>query len=193
MLETILNYVEHNQPIATITTGAMAICAVIISQIWLDFRQKRDHQHSYELKAKETALKKKEELIETISEQIKLISDIEDIFDSWSQNFNRHYSKTNINKALREADMRINKVHLLVEMYFPDFLKYIENIQAESQKFHELSADFAMAGAFGKEEFHKLDHIEIVEACNSYAVSYMQFSSLLVSRKESENPIIRKI
>jgi hypothetical protein len=187
-----ISYLEHNQPIATVVTGLFAICAVILSQFWFDIRQRKYYQHVYELKAKEAVLKKKEKLIEVISKQIKSISHVEGMFDSWQQDFVKNYSNSSINSLLLEIDTRVNKIQLLVELYFPDFLPYIAKIH-DAESFRSLCADFAMAGRFGEKEFQELDQIEMVEICNSYAVLYMQLSFLLISRKENANPIINKI
>ena len=185
-------YLENHQPIATILTGVFAIIAVIVSQIWLDYRQRKDHRHAYELKENELLLTKKEDLMGAISQQILSISQVENIFDSWWRDFDKNYPHFQINPVLREIDTRLSKVHFLVKQFFPSFIGSIDKITDDSQRFHELCADFAMGASFGKEDFFKLDHIEIVEACNSYAVAYMQLSAFLVDRKEKGNLFSKK-
>ena len=192
MLTSIISYLENHQPIATVLTGALAVIAVVGSQIWFDYRQRKEHRHSYEIKANERLLSKKEDLVEIISMQIKSISEVEDVYESWQEDFKANYSHFRINALLREVDTRLSKIHLLVKEYFPSFIRYIDKITGEAQGYHELCADFAMAGRFGEEDFYNLNHIEIVEACNSYAVAYMQLSALLVDRKETQNPFSKK-
>lgn len=187
----LIAYIENHQPIATILTGLFAVIAVVASQIWLDARQRRDHRHSYEIKANELLLEKKEKLIELISEQIRSISEVGDIFYSWQEDFAKNYSHFRINAVLREIDTKLDKIHLLVKEYFPSFIHYVDKVEVESQPFHETCADFSMAAKFGETDFLNLDFIEIVEICNSYAVAYMQVSRLLVDRKESKNPFSR--
>lgn len=179
-----ITYLEDHQSIATILTGIFAIIAVVVSQIWLDYRQRKDHRHAYDLKENEILLSKKEELIAAIAQQIRSISQVEDIFESWSNDFDKNYSHFQINSILREVDSGLSTIHFFVKQYFPNYIGLIDKITDEAQGYHELCADFAMAGRFGKKDFLKRDHIEIVEACNSYAVAYMQLSALLVERKE---------
>ncbi len=192
MLTSIISYLESHQPIATVLTGVLAVLAVVGSQIWFDYRQRKEHRHSYEMKANERLLSKKEDLIETISMQIQSISEVEGVYDLWHEDFKANYSYSRINALLREVDTRLSKIHLLVKEYFPSFIRYIDKITVEAQGFHELCADFAMAGRFGQDDFYNLNHIEIVDACNSYAVAYMQLSALLVERKETQNPFLKK-
>ncbi|MFA6095192.1 MAG: hypothetical protein WC757_04930 [Candidatus Paceibacterota bacterium] len=188
-----MTYLEGNQPIATLLTGVLAIAAVIISQVWFDFRQRAEHQHGYNLKAKEIALKKKEETVELLGEQVRAISLVEDIFDSWWRDFQKNYSHFKINNLLREIDTRSQKIQLMVDLYFAGFESAIEKIVEVDEVFLETCADFAMAGSFGEEDFTKLDHMEIVEICNAYAVQYLHLTHLLIARKETGNPIINKL
>lgn len=185
-------YVENHQAIATVLTGVFAVLAVVISQIWLDFRQRRDHRHSYEIKVNERILAKKEDLIDTISLQIHSISEVEAVYESWHDDFKANYLHFRINALLREIDQRLNKVKFLVKQYFPRFVDYVDKVAVEAEDFHVLCADFAMAGKFGQEDFYKLNHIEIVEACNSYAVAYMQLSALLVDQSVIQNPLSKR-
>ena len=183
-MDTFITYLEGNQPIATILTGIFAVIAVIISQVWLDSRQRRDHQHTSGLKEREMLLTRKEQLIDSIGAQIKDISQVEVIFESWLDNFEENYSNSKISALLREIDINLDKIHLLVVQYFPGHINLVNNIINESQGFLEITADFSMTGRFGKDDLLKLNHIEIIEICNAYAVSYMQLSKLLVERKE---------
>lgn len=180
MFKELFTYLEANQPIATLSTGVLAIFAVILSQLWLDWRQKRDHKHEIALKDKELNLNKKEELIETISIQVLDITRVEDVFDSWFDNFSKNYTASEMSQLLMIIDNRVNKIHVLIKLYFPNYIPYINKIMDEAQGFHELCADFSMAAKFGSENFHKLEMIEIVEKCNEYAVTYMQLSSHVI-------------
>lgn len=180
MITEIFKYIESHQPVATLLTGVLAIFAVILSQMWLDRRQRRDHEHEKNLKSREINLKKKEELIECINEQVKDITKVEDLFDSWCEDFQENYSASEMSQLLRDIDNRVNKIHILIQLYFGEYLKYIEKITGQAQGFLELCADHSMAARYGAYEFSQLDQIEIVEKCNEYAVAYMQLSSHLI-------------
>ncbi|WP_235039524.1 hypothetical protein [Vreelandella profundi] len=180
MFKELFTYLEANQSIATLSTGILAIFAVILSQLWLDWRQKMAHKHEVALKDKELRLKKKEELIEAINIQVLDIARVEDVFDSWFNNFSKNYTASEMSQLLMSIDSRVNKVHILIQLYFPDYIPYINKIMGEAQEFFELCADFSMAAKFGSEDFHKLEMIEIVEKCNEYAVAYMQLSSHVI-------------
>ena len=180
MIVEFIKYIESNQPIATLITGALAIFAVVLRQLWLDLRQRREHRHEDALKGQEISLNKKEELIESINSQIRSIMGVEDTFESWQTNFKGNYPNSNINRQLVDIDNRVNKIHVIIQLYFVEYLPYIEKITANAQSFHELCADFSMAGKSGERDFLSLEHVEIVEKCNEYAVGYMQLSSHLI-------------
>ncbi len=180
MITNIISYLEVNQPIATLLTGILAIGAVIISQIWLDYRQKRDHKHEIELKNIEVRLRKKEELIDSINIQVKDITKVEDIFDLWQSDFRANYIPAHMSQTLTDIDNRVNKIQVIIELYFEDYKPYINKIIHEAQTFHETCADHSMGARFGEEDFYELNFMEITEQCNSYAVSYMHLSSHLI-------------
>ncbi|NMP81144.1 hypothetical protein HHE92_15250 [Pseudoalteromonas arctica] len=180
MFKELFTYLETNQPIATLITGVLAIFAVILSQLWLDWRQTRAHKHEVSLKDKELDLKKKEELIETINIQVLDIARVEDVFDSWFNNFSKNYTASEMSQLLMSINIRLDKIHILIQLYFPCYIPYINKIMGEAQGFLELCADFSMAAKFGSEGFHKLEMIEIIEKCNEYAVAYMHLSSHVI-------------
>ncbi|MEL0660645.1 hypothetical protein V6255_16035 [Psychromonas arctica] len=180
MFKELFTYLETNQPIATLSAGVLAIFAVILSQLWLDWRQKRAHKHEIAVKDKELNLKKKEELIETINIQVLDIARVEDVFDSWFNNFSKNYTASEMSQLLMSINNRVNKIHILIQLYFPDYIPYINKIMGEAQGFLELCTDFSMAAKFGSEDFHKLEMIEIFEKCNEYAVAYMHLSSNVI-------------
>ncbi|MGP1833503.1 hypothetical protein ACTTBA_10530 [Shewanella frigidimarina] len=180
MINELISYLELNQPIATILTGVLAIIAVILSQIWLDLRQKRDHTHQIELQNIEIILKKKEELIDNINYQIKDISKVEDIFDSWSSDFLTNYKPNEMSQVLRDIDNRVNKIHIIIQLYLEDYIPYINKISNEASDFLETCADHSMAARFGEKDFQKLNQIDIAEQCNSYTVSYMHLSAHII-------------
>lgn len=182
MIHEIFKYIESHQPIATLATGVLAIIAVILSQLWLDRRQRKDHAHEISLKEKEVRLNKKEELVECINEQIKDITRVEGLFDSWCKDFQNSYSASEMSQLLRDIDNRINKIHIIIQLYFEDYLKYIDKIIGQAQGFHELCADHSMAARNSDFEFSQMDQMEIVERCNEYAVAYMHLSSRLINK-----------
>ncbi|MCL1127487.1 hypothetical protein [Shewanella surugensis] len=183
MINDIILYLESNQPIATIVTGMLAIFAVLVSQISLYFLQKSDHNHQIGLKNIEITLKKKEELIDHINIQIKDITKVEDIFDLWESNFEANYMPSQMSQVLRDIDNRVNKIHIIIQLYFEEYIPYINKIRREAQEFHEICAAHFMAAKFGSEDYYKTDPMNIVEICNSYAVSYMHLSSHFIEPK----------
>jgi hypothetical protein len=181
LIKELFTYLEANQPIATLTTGILAIFAVILSQLWLDWRQKKSHKHEIKLMDQKLKLSKKEELIETINLQVKDITRVEDLFDSWFNDFEKnYYSASNMSQILRDVDNRVNKIHIFIQLYFPIYTPYITKIINEAQGFHELCADYSMAAKFSPEDFLKLEMIEIIEKCNDYSVSYMHLSTHII-------------
>jgi len=181
LFNSFISYLELNQPIATVLTGTLAVFAVVLSQIWLDLRQKRDHKHEVKLKGRELTLSKKEELIENINLQVKDITRVDDLFESWFQDFQKNYSSSEINQLLRDIDNRVNKIHIIIQLYFNTYEPYITKIINEAEDFHVLCADYSMAGKFGEEKFLELEPMELIRECSSYSVGYMQLSSHLIN------------
>jgi len=178
-------YIASNQPVATILTGFLAIVSVVLSQIWLDHRQRQEHMHEISLKNKELKLKKKEELIDLANAQVKTISSIENVFESWLDDFSKNFSSYAIRDLQTDIDSNVAKIHLIVKLYFPEHLTYIDTIYEKTQDFIEFCADYSMAGKFGKEDFLALDPMEIFEKCNGYAVVFMHFSTRITDSKST--------
>jgi len=180
LVKELITYLESHQPIATLFTGFLAVFAVILSQLWLDFRQRKSHKHEIKLKERELKLIKKEELIEIINLQIKEITRVEDLFNTWFKNFEKNYSAYDMKLLLRDVDNRINKVHILVQLYFPIYKPYINKIINKSDAFLESCADYSMAAEFGPADFLNLEQTEIFERCNEYSVAYMHLAAHLI-------------
>lgn len=171
---------------ATIFTGLIAIISVILSQLWVDSRQRKDHKHQVKLKNKESLLKKKEEVIDICNQQVKFISEVELTFDSWYKDFDTNFDATKIRILQTEIDGNVSKLHLIINLYFPELDDFIVRILDDTQEFIVFCADYSMGGRFGKEDYLKLDSIEVAEVSNKYAVSFMYLSSNLTRRSAKE-------
>ena len=138
------------------------------------------------IKNKELLLKKKEEIVDICSTQVKLTSEIESVFDLWYENFDKHYDPTKIRVLQSEVDGNVSKLHLIINLYLPEMENFIEQITHETDEFLEICADYSMAAKLGKEDYLKLNQIDIIEASNKCAVSFMFLSSNLtrLSRQE---------
>ncbi|WP_160062933.1 hypothetical protein [Psychromonas sp. L1A2] len=180
-MKEIFLFVISHPPVATIVTGLIAIITVILSQIWIDSRQRKDHKHQRSLKHQELLLAKKEEVIDLCNIQVELISQIELVFEQWFENYDEHYDSTKIRILQSKIDGNVSKLNLIINLYLPEMESYIVRIDDETQGFIELCADYSMGGKFGKENYLKLDYIEVVEVSNEYAGSFMYLSSNLAN------------
>ena len=44
--------------------------------------------------------------------QVKDITRVDDLFESWFQDFQKNYSSSEISQLLRDIDNRVNKIHV---------------------------------------------------------------------------------
>ena len=126
-------------------------------------------------------MQKKEEVIDLCNIQVELISQIELVFEQWFENYDEHYDSTKIRILQSKIDGNVSKLNLIINLYLPEMESYIVRIDDETQGFIELCADYSMGGKFGKENYLKLDYIEVVEVSNEYAGSFMYLSSNLAN------------
>ncbi|MGS0675784.1 hypothetical protein [Shewanella sp. 125m-1] len=67
-----LNFIILHPPVATMVSFVVAIAAVVVTQVWFDIRQKKQHEHDLNTKERERKQDKAEEII-FILEDIKYI------------------------------------------------------------------------------------------------------------------------
>lgn len=137
--KTFLNFVILHPPVATMVSFVAAIAAVIVTQIWFDIRQKRQHKHDIErqetqhsaewerlkiqyehdLKAKE--FERKQDKAEQIITLEKLINAnaflLSDNVAAFNQNKNSEFIRE-ISKLKVEISGDLAQIFGLIELYF---------------------------------------------------------------------------